>query len=151
MTDSAHFTARAAELRASAEDVLTRVTRQAQALDAVKSRSGTVQGSATSPDGQVHAVVDSTGMLVGLTVAGRPDLGPLIVDTVRTAAGRARGEVRALYQGLVTDGLIKKVPEHVPDAPPQLATPPTPPPVRPRRVADEPEDEQPAGFQRDAW
>lgn len=153
MTDSAELTARAADLRASTEDVLTRVTRQAQALDAVKSQSGSVQGSATSPDGRVRATVDSTGVLVGLDIAGQPDLGPSVVETVRTAAGRARGEVRALYQGLVDDGLLKRVPELVPDAPAAEARP-TPPPQAPkvaRRAADAPDDDQPASFQRDAW
>lgn len=153
MTDSAELTARAAELRATTEDILTRVSRQAQALDAVKSTSAAVQGAATSPDGRVRVTVDSTGVLVGLDIAGQPDLGPLVVETVRTAAGRARGEVRALYEELVHEGLLKQVPDLVPDAPQHTrpAPPPQAPPKVVRRVTEEPEDDQPGSFQRDAW
>ncbi|WP_447009310.1 YbaB/EbfC family nucleoid-associated protein [Saccharothrix hoggarensis] len=112
-------------------------------------RSREITGTATSPDGSVRAVVDSTGMLTSLELGpARRDhaaLAAQVTAAVQRAAARARAEVRNHFALLVDAGVIDELPDWLPE-PPHVAAAPAAPP----RPADEEPVHQPK-LSEDAW
>ncbi|MBP2335343.1 hypothetical protein JOF41_001521 [Saccharothrix coeruleofusca] len=154
MTDSDTFAARAAELRSRTEDLSTRIARQSKALEAAGGQAAAVSATAVSPENSVRVTVDATGLLTELVIApevmtrtSAAELARRITETTRAAAIQARERVRALYAGLVDEGVIRTVPDLLPRVPAPAQAPPAPRPSRP--VWDEPEETP--SFQRDAW
>jgi DNA-binding protein YbaB len=93
-------------LRERLADVYGRYARLRSDLDGLAKRLASLEVSASSPDGFVHATVGSRGQLIGLDIdrhAGReldPDrLARTIVATVQQAAARTAGEVERLMSG----------------------------------------------------
>ncbi|SDD18967.1 YbaB/EbfC DNA-binding family protein [Actinokineospora iranica] len=94
-----------------------------------------ITGQAQSPDGLVRAVVDVGGMLTDLEIAPealglRADhLARVISSVTQEAAGRARAEVRSLYQPLIEEGLVGDLPVLLPGSLPKASATASPPPV----------------------
>lgn len=110
-------------------------------------RAREITGTASSPDGSITVVVDSTGMLTSLDLGtsrhANATLITQVTAAIQKAAARARAEVRNLYATLVDGGVIDELPDWLPE-PPHV----TPPPVAPPAQEEEPPEPR---LSEDAW
>jgi DNA-binding protein YbaB len=95
-------------LRDRLSDVYGQYEQVRTQLDELPQRLASMQVTAASPDGLVHATVGPRGQLIDLRIdherfrkVDADDLAQTIVTTVRSAAERTAGEVEALLGGLL--------------------------------------------------
>jgi DNA-binding protein YbaB len=107
---------RTAEYQRQADEAMAHLKSRIEGVKAAQQQAMGVTGEATSKDGVVRAVVDSTGVVTSLTLApsafdrGTPDrLAQTVVATIQSAAAQARGrmsaamaEIRGEDSGVVT-------------------------------------------------
>jgi DNA-binding protein YbaB len=91
---------RVADLQRQADDTMSALQERITAAAEVRERAMSVSGSASSEDGTVTVVVDSTGVVTSLTFApsvfdrNTPDrLASTVVAVIQQAAARARADM----------------------------------------------------------
>ncbi|GAA2663787.1 MULTISPECIES: YbaB/EbfC family nucleoid-associated protein [Actinosynnema] len=143
--DNDALAARNAQLRDTLDSVMREVRQRTEALKDVQAAVAALSGRASSPDGSVTAVVDSTGVLDRLELGPRAferstpeQLARTITAVVRQAAGSVRDQVSGAMAPLAEDGEPRiDLPDILPGAPslrdmlrvePRDETPPPPPP-----------------------
>ena len=91
--------ARVAELRQQADQTMSALRERIAAARQVRQQAMSITGEATSGDGRVRVVVNSTGVVTSLTLAPSaldttPDkLASTVVATIQKAAAQARAKV----------------------------------------------------------
>jgi DNA-binding protein YbaB len=100
-----------AALQRQADDAMAALTDRVAAAKKVREQALAVSGEASSRDGTIRVVVDSTGVVTSLTLApsvferGTPErLGVAIVATVQEAAAKARAAMTAAMEPIRADG-----------------------------------------------
>ncbi|MEO6086461.1 MAG: YbaB/EbfC family nucleoid-associated protein [Umezawaea sp.] len=144
--------ARNAALRTQVDSMLANLERQTSALRDAQAEAVAKTGSATSPDGLVHVVVNAAGIATDVRFApnaferSTPDkLAQSVVQVIQRAALDVRAQADAAMAPFQQD--VPDLPDLFPGAPslkdllPTPAAPPlTPPAPRKRPDDDEPRD-----------
>ncbi|NGY57888.1 YbaB/EbfC family DNA-binding protein [Lentzea sp. NEAU-D13] len=121
MTEDAQ--ARAARLRAQAEEGIATADRRQNAREWAEKQVAAVRGTAASEHGDVRATVDHSGLLLRLELspltkqAKQDDLAHAITAVVRQATADARNQVREVYVRLQNEGVIRALPPFLLPAP----------------------------------
>ena len=121
MTEDAE--ARAARLRAQAEEGIATADRRQNAREWAEKQVAAVRGTAASEHGDVRATVDHSGLLLRLELspltkqAKQDDLAHAITAVVRQATADARNQVREVYVRLQNEGVIRALPPFLLPAP----------------------------------
>jgi DNA-binding protein YbaB len=96
------LTARTARLRAGADEAVARLWARIESVKQAQQQALRATGEATSHDGSVHVVVDSTGVVTSIRLSPTvfqsttPErLAQTVVATIQSAAGQARGRMSA--------------------------------------------------------
>lgn len=140
---------RTAEYQRQADEAMAHLKSRIEGVKAAQQQAMGVTGEATSKDGVVRAVVDSTGVVTSLTLApsafdrGTPErLAQTVVATIQSAAAQARGRMSAAMAEIRGEdsGLAKSAAQGAAT----LGIAPLPVPEVPRTAVD------PTG-QQDGW
>ncbi len=130
-------TERARQLSADAEHLHSVTKRRRETMAAAEKQALAVTGEAASPDGSVRVTADAGGMPTGLVLKPNAmdanDLSPLVLEVAQQAAARARAAVRAVYEPLEAEGIVRGTPVLLPAPTPTLE----PPARRPAKVDEE--------------
>jgi DNA-binding protein YbaB len=140
---------RTAELQQEADQAMAHLKSRIAGVREAQQQAMQATGEATSRDGVVRAVVDSTGVVTSLTLAptafdrGTPDrLAQTVVATIQSAAAQARGRMAAAMAAIRGEdsGLVSSAAKGAA----ALGIAPLPVPEVPRTAVD------PTG-QQDGW
>lgn len=133
---SGDLTERARQLSAEAEHLHSVTKRRKETEVAARKQALAVTGEAASPDGSVRVTADAGGMPTDLVLkpgaTDANDLAQLVLQVAQQAAARAREAVRAVYEPLEAEGIVRGMPVLLPEPAPTHE-----PPARPPARADE--------------